>query len=544
MMNRNRKLRSAAATSLLLVGYLAAMSVDASAARPRCFGKKATIVGTNGPDELRGTPGADVIVAKGGGDEVWGHGGNDRICLGGGVDFASAGSGDDRIAGGRGVDFLEGGPGDDLINGGPGPADHTLYERTSNRVVANLRKQRVTGQGNDALVSIEAVHSGSGNDLLIGTNEFDDLTGFGGDDVIRAFGGDDYTNGGEGDDTISAGPGFDVIDYGFGNETSGVEASLLTGTSTGLGNDTFTGGEILVGTSFNDVLEGDDGPNVLVAFDGDDTLSGLGGFDDIGAGGGNDTVDGGEGGDFYCPDCDDEPPDGIAVDLEAGTATDADGTDTLVNMEGSGGTEGNDTLIGDDGINVLVSFGGADTIDAGAGDDLADGGDGIDTVAGGAGTDYLGHIDHSTPVTVDMAAGTTEGDGSVPDFDTFTGFEDILGGFFDDVLKGDDGPNALRGDFGDDTIEGRGGDDILIGACAEVEGHFLLESPCEDDGDDTLDGGEGTDRCLEGETVTSCEMTSAAAWRRADVSEPIAAYMTAMQGRTLLERLLQRHHTG
>jgi hypothetical protein len=78
----------------------------------------------------------------------------------------------------------------------------------------------------------------------------------------------------------------------------------------------------------------------------------------------------------------------------------------------------------------------------------------------------------------------------------------------DDVIRGDDDTNAIRGESGDDRIEGRGGDDILIGACALVEDHFFLEPPCEDDGSDTLDGGTGTDRCLEGESNTSCELTT------------------------------------
>jgi Ca2+-binding RTX toxin-like protein len=540
----NRSSISLGIASLLLAGIAATIPVQASAVRPKCFGKTATIVGTNGQDELRGTPKGDVIVAKGGDDLVESRGGVDRICLGRGFDFAAAGPGDDRIAGGRAIDFMEGGPGDDLINGGRGVGDHTLYERTTHRIVANLKKQKVTGQGNDKLSSVDSVHSGSGNDLLIGTNEFNDLTAFEGNDVIRAFDGDDYTNGGAGDDTTAAGPGFDVIDFGFSNETSGVVASLVTGTSTGFGNDTFTGGEALVGTMFNDVLEGDDGPNDLIGFEGDDTLSALGDDDLIGAGGGNDTVDGGGGLDFYCPICDSDPPSGITVDIAAGTATDANGTDTLAGVESSGGTDGNDDLNGDGGTNALVSFAGDDAVDTGAGDDLADGGDGIDSVAGGPGLDYLGHLDHSTPVTVDLAAGTTEGDGTVPDSDTFSGFEDALGSFNDDVIRGDDGPNALRGEFGDDTIEGRGGDDILIGACALVEGHFFLEPPCEDDGNDTLDGGDGTDRCLEGETNTSCESLTSAVRSLARASGPLTTYArTALHDRTrLLGRLPRWAH--
>lgn len=105
-----------------------------------------------------------------------------------------------------------------------------------------------------------------------------------------------------------------------------------------------------------------------------DTLAGLAGDDELGAGGGNDAVDGGDDLDFYSPQADDEPPEGIRVDLAADTATDADGTDTVVNVSGSGATDGDDTLIGNGELNVLVSFAGDDSIGTGAGDDLADGG--------------------------------------------------------------------------------------------------------------------------------------------------------------------------
>jgi uncharacterized delta-60 repeat protein len=67
----------------------------------RCLGKKATIVGTDGPDELTGTPHRDVIAALGGADEVRGLAGPDLIC------------------GGKGKDRLFGGPGRDEVRQDP-----------------------------------------------------------------------------------------------------------------------------------------------------------------------------------------------------------------------------------------------------------------------------------------------------------------------------------------------------------------------------------------------------------------------------------------
>ncbi len=58
---------------------------------PRCFGKKATIVGTQRDDRIKGTDRDDVILALGGKDAVNGRGGNDRICRGQGFDGLSGG---------------------------------------------------------------------------------------------------------------------------------------------------------------------------------------------------------------------------------------------------------------------------------------------------------------------------------------------------------------------------------------------------------------------------------------------------------------------
>jgi Ca2+-binding RTX toxin-like protein len=63
----------------------------------RCFGKKATIVGTRSGETLVGTPHRDVIAALDGADTVRGRGGNDLICGGGGRDRIFGGAGRDHI---------------------------------------------------------------------------------------------------------------------------------------------------------------------------------------------------------------------------------------------------------------------------------------------------------------------------------------------------------------------------------------------------------------------------------------------------------------
>ncbi len=111
---------------------------------PKCGGKPATIVGTNGNDVLNGTAKSDVIVAKSGNDVVRGKGGADVICLGSGIDRAEGGSGTDTIYGQAGHDQIYGGSGSDRLIGGAG-------------------KDRLVGQkGRDQLVGGGGIDSGNG----------------------------------------------------------------------------------------------------------------------------------------------------------------------------------------------------------------------------------------------------------------------------------------------------------------------------------------------------------------------------------------------
>ncbi len=96
---------------------------------PTCAGHKATMVGTEGPDQLTGTEKRDVIAALGGDDLVTGLGGNDLICGASGndvvrgkagADLLRTGGGSDRVKGGGGPDTLRAGGGPDRLSGGAG----------------------------------------------------------------------------------------------------------------------------------------------------------------------------------------------------------------------------------------------------------------------------------------------------------------------------------------------------------------------------------------------------------------------------------------
>ena len=104
-------------------------STVAVAAPPLCDGKPATIVGTEGDDDLRGTDGDDVIVGLGGDDLIKGRGGNDTLC------------------GNAGKDRLVGGPGDDVIEGGAG-YDRVGYSLAPTGVTVDLDSGVAHGVGN------------------------------------------------------------------------------------------------------------------------------------------------------------------------------------------------------------------------------------------------------------------------------------------------------------------------------------------------------------------------------------------------------------
>jgi RTX calcium-binding nonapeptide repeat (4 copies) len=91
-----------------------------SHAPPTCNGKPATIVGTDGSDDLGGTQGPDVIVGLGGNDFTNGRHGNDVICGGDGADYIDGGLGEDRLLGQAGRDALSGHKGKDRCEGGKG----------------------------------------------------------------------------------------------------------------------------------------------------------------------------------------------------------------------------------------------------------------------------------------------------------------------------------------------------------------------------------------------------------------------------------------
>ncbi len=132
--------------------------------------------GSNGSDNLIGTPFGDVIAGFGGNDRIagglgddclFGNRGNDRLDGGLGTDGVSGGSGKDRVGGGAGNDVLSGDSGNDRVAG-----------RSGNDLVAG-------GSGNDRIAG------GAGNDRLAGDSGKDRLAGGSGNDRIKGGAGND-----------------------------------------------------------------------------------------------------------------------------------------------------------------------------------------------------------------------------------------------------------------------------------------------------------------------------------------------------------------
>jgi Ca2+-binding RTX toxin-like protein len=241
---RRRPPRALTAIFLLGLAVVFAAAAPSSEDEPRCHGRRATIVGTEGPDVLRGTSGRDVIWGGGGDDTIFGGRGSDVICGGPGADLIHGGRGNDlldggggngdRVMGDLGDDQVLGGPGNgdevsgglgiDTLNGGPGSYDLVHGDYGSDRmdggagghdiasfatdvassrgagVYVSLRAHRARGDGHDRLFRLEDVQGSAFRDVLIGNPRANVIDGGPGDDRILGGGGPDRLEGGQGSD--------------------------------------------------------------------------------------------------------------------------------------------------------------------------------------------------------------------------------------------------------------------------------------------------------------------------------------------------------
>jgi Ca2+-binding RTX toxin-like protein len=447
----------AIAGAAVCVAILAAAAP--AAAKPKCAGKKATIVGSQGRDVLRGNAGPDVIVARGGRDRVLGKGGRDLICGGSGADTLSGGTGRDVVEGGSGDDFFRAGAGSDKIFGASG---------NDVMVGGPGGEHAVGGPGNDRMYGGQQdddLRGSSGDDLLIGDQGNDDLRGEDGNDWLRGDTQPDRIEGGPGDDWVS-----------YATLTMSSKAALIAGVGPrgghagqAFGHDEFAGGlENLVGSPYLDVVGGTGLPGTLrglgwvIEPDRPDWVDQCSGFATLECG------QNGTGGAVPAVLFDTTPQD-PGIHVIGGPASDAfeiSRTQGGVRVSSkfplapAPGCNGGGTTVvtcsvpplgyvvayggdGNDSITVNADFGPATTV-------RVDGGGGSDVISGGPGDEILeaGAFEATYPNV------------RIPDT--------VLGGGGDDsLLAAINGPDTLRGGPGSDQL-------IALNAC---QGHILDGGP-------------------------------------------------------------------
>lgn len=428
-------------------------------------------------------------VASGGdaeGDTVSGFGGligsvwDDHLTGANQANQLFGGAGNDTLVGGGGRNLLFGGLGDDVLMGGGSGNDTALYAGERRDFTVNT-----TGEGGFLTIVDRNPEDGDeGTDRFNGIRflqfadatvdlgiEFNERPFVGmpiSDQVIQIN--EDFTfqvppqtfvelnedNGDfltlvatlQDDSPLPAWLSFDPVTETFsGTPTHGdVGAINIKVTATDGSNasvsDIFEliieGGEVIVGTSGDDVLVGTDLAGLIIGSDGNDTLNG---------------------------------------GLSLGTALggEAEG-DVLLNIEDLLGSPHGDVLIGNDVANIIRGREGDDVIATGAGDDRADGGLGADQIDGGDGLDTLWFSNSATGiqegVVIDLRTGT--GLTGVAAGDSYTSIEAAVGTSEADALIG--GPDTIG------RLDGMEGDDILISLEGAAE---LVAGP----GNDLLVGG-------------------------------------------------------
>jgi Ca2+-binding RTX toxin-like protein len=380
-----------------------------------------------------------------------------------------------KLDGGAGNDTLDGGAGIDTLVGGTG--DDTYLVDVAGDVITEL-----DGGGKDTILTGLATYTLTAANVEIvkytGAAAFN-ATGSAGDNQLEGGAGNDTLNGAAGNDTLMGGAGNDSLQGGDGNDD-------LRG---GEGNDTVLGG------SGNDLLAGGVGT-------GADSLDGGAGSDTLIGGAGNDTLDGGLITDkIGYTDANvvsyNESGAGINLNLQTGTAQDGlGGTDKLSNINIVVGSTHDDTITGSNAL-LLEQF------EGGAGDDVIDGG-AVDAL-NQEGNNRVTFMRATGGVTVDLEAGTSDGDGV--GHDTLTNITQVRATAWDDELSGSDTTltEQFEGLGGNDTIDGRGGIDIVRYDNAASGVEVDLNAGMADDGTggtDTLVNIEGVRGSAFNDTLT------------------------------------------
>ncbi len=503
-------------------------------------------VGTSASDVLTGSIRSDVIAGYGGEDTINGRDDFDFVSYD--TDFTSTGVKVDLVQGLSWlIEFDLSLTTKDTLTSIEGAIGGDWNDLMKGNIQANIFYGR---SGDDGL------DGGEGNDTLWGEDGSDVLIGGEGDDVLigGANGVDEFGN--QMGDVLDGGGGIDTASYRDA-ETS-VAVDLLRGEGlvpeieyvTYPGSDSV--GDLLydvenvVGSSYDDVIRGNDGNNVIEGRLGNDLLLGCDGDDRIyGETDPNSIVALNLKKETVTCHCDPDvlPSSSVPEITRNDTIEGGCGDDQLYGAQGNDrlkGDEDNDRLFGGDGTDQLYGGDGNDYMDGGKNTDFLDGGLGNDTLRGGKGfdflfgsdgidtadyvtssegvvvnltqfwlnsggdasTDYLEElvdtlIQGSDPATVFGSSlfiavlsslGISDKNGSslrIPD--VTLSIENVNGSAFADNITGNGVDNVINGGAGDDVIAGGGGNDTLGGGAG-------ADSLSGDEGNDRFLGGEGADR--------------------------------------------------
>ena len=363
----------------------------------------------------------------------------------------------DILTGDGNDNVIEGGLGNDTLSGGAGN-DTASYAGATAGVTVSLGlqggAQNTVNAGTDTLNGFENLSGSAFNDSLTGDANVNTLTGGAGNDTLNpganAAGAVDLLDGGAGSDTASF--------AGLGAVTATLNGASDGSASIG-GNvvATLRSIENLTGGAFADTLTGDTNNNVIDGGAGDDTLLG---------GDGNDTVSFASNGNV-----------GITVNLATLTAQNTGaGLDTISGFENVRGTTGSDNITGDGGDNIFYESGGNDIYN------------------GAGGSDTLDYSAATSTVTINLNTVVAQNTGTYGGSDTITNMENVVGAAaFANTLTGNTAANRLTGGALADVIQGNNGADFIIGGAGNDTLLGGTSGALDDGSADTLEGGAGND---------------------------------------------------